>query len=255
MKKIILILLLTPCLLWSQNGPTASFIYNPVCLGESLALTDFSYPDPNTNSSIASWDWLYNGSTISSQQNADYLFTQCGTYDITLTVTDVDGISDDTTINIEIFCPPVADFFFDIVCIGDPTNFVDVSTPGDGTPPLNSGSTWMYLFGDADPPNAVNPNCTATFNYAGLNPVTFVVSELQWNGQYCIDTIVKDVQVDSAVSPPCPPPVGIEYNSNNLSLKIIGTFDILGKKKKANSKDLNIIRYENGLVEKKYIIK
>jgi hypothetical protein len=113
----------------------------------------------------------------------------------------------------------------------------------------------MYLFGDADPPNAVNPNCTATFNYAGLNPVTFVVSELQWNGQYCIDTIVKDVQVDSAVSPPCPPPVGIENNTNNLGLKIIGTFDILGKKKKANSKDLNIIRYENGLVEKKYIIK
>ena len=42
---------------------------------------------------------------------------------------------------------------------------------------------------------------------------------------------------------------------NDRKSKIIGTFDILGKKKKANSKDLNIIRYENGLVEKKYIIK
>jgi PKD repeat protein len=253
MKKILLILFLTPCFLWSQNEPTASFIYNPVCLGEIFTPSDFSTPNPITNSSISTWEWRYDGIIYSTQQNGEYTFSQCGTYDITLTVTDVDGISDDTTINIEIFCPPVADFFFDIVCIGDPTNFVDVSTPGDGTPPLNNGS-WFYIFGDANPPNAVNPNCTATFNYAGLNPVTFIVSE-EYNGQVCIDTITKDVQVDSAVSPPCPPPVGIENNTNNISLKIIGTFDILGKKKKANSKDLNIIRYENGLVEKKYIIK
>ena len=79
--------------------------------------------------------------------------------------------------------------------------------------------------------------------------------DLQGEFKFKEDTIIKDVQVDSAVSPPCPPPVGIENNTNNLSLKIIGTFDILGKKKKANSKDLNIIRYENGLVEKKYIVK
>ena len=77
-----------------------------------------------------------------------------------------------------------------------------MSSPGDGTPPLNNGS-WFYIFGDANPPNAVNPNCTATFNYAGLNPVTFIVSE-EYNGQVCTDTITKDVQVDSAVSPPCP---------------------------------------------------
>ena len=118
MKKILLILFLTPFLLWSQNGPTASFIFNPVCLGSIFTPSDFSTPDPNTNSSITSWDWQYNGNTYSTQQNGDYIFSQCGTYDITLTVTDIDGISDDTTINIEIYCPPVADFFFDIVCIG-----------------------------------------------------------------------------------------------------------------------------------------
>ena len=68
MKKILIILLMTPCLLWSQNGPTASFIFNPVCLGSTFTPSDFSTPDPNTNSSIASWDWQYNGITYSTQQ-------------------------------------------------------------------------------------------------------------------------------------------------------------------------------------------
>jgi len=255
MKKILILLISIPSILFSQTGPTASFIFNPVCLGESISLTDFSYPDPNTGSAIVTWDWEYNGNIISTQQNADHLFSSCDNYDITLTITDTDGMQDDTTINIEIFCPPTAGFFNDIVCLGDPTNFVDISMPGDSSPPLTTGSTWMYVFGDADPPNAVNPNCTATFNYAGLNPVIFIVSELHWNGVYCIDSLIQDVQVDSAVSPPCPPPVGIENNINNINNKIIGNFDILGKEKKTNSKNLNIIRYENGLVEKKYIIK
>ena len=247
MKKILLLILIIPTFVFSQNGPTASFIYNPVCLGTDLVLTDFSYPDPTTNSQIASWDWQYNGNSISSTQNASYLFSQCGTYDITLTVTDADGISDDTTINVEVFCPPIAGFFNDIVCSGDPTNFVDVSTPGDGTPPLNSGSTWMYIFGDADPPNAVNPNCTATFNYAGIHSVMFIVSEIQFNGQYCIDTLIQDVQVDSCF-------VGIENNISFSSKKIINNYNILGKSRKLNSKDLNIIIYDDGTVKKKIII-
>ena len=247
MKKIFFLFSIIPSVLCSQIiGPTSSFILNPVCLGKIFTPTDFSTTDPNTNSSLTSWEWQYNGITYSNQQSGDYLFSQCGTYDITLIVTDLNGISDDTTINVEIFCPPIADFFFNVVCLGDPTNFVDISTPGDGTPPLNNG-TWGYYFGDAAPPNAVNPNCTTTFNNAGLNSVTFIVSE-DYNGQTCIDTIIKNVQVDSCF-------VGLQNNLNDRKNKIIGTFDILGKKKKANSKDINIIRYENGSVEKKYIIK
>ena len=247
MKKIFFLFSIIPYVLCSQIiGPTSSFILNPVCLGKIFTPTDFSTSDPNTNSSINGWEWQYNGITYSNQQNGEYLFSQCGTYDITLIVTDLNGFSDDTTINVEIFCPPTADFIFDVVCLGDPTNFVDISIPGDGTPPLNNG-TWGYYFGDAAPPNAVNPNCTTTFNNAGINPVTFIVSE-DYNGQTCIDTIIKNVQVDSCFTV-------INNNFNNRKNKIIGTFDILGRKKKANSKDLNIIRYENGLVEKKYIIK
>ena len=246
MKKILLIILIIPNLLMAQ-GPTASFIYNPVCQGSDIVLTDFSYPDPTTNSQINSWDWQYNGNSISSMQNASYLFSQCGIYDITLTVTDDDGISDDTTISIEVFCPPTAGFINDVVCVGDPTNFVDVSSPGDGTPPLNTGSTWMYVFGDADPPNAVNPNCTAAFNYAAIHSVMLIVGELQFNGLFCIDTIVQDVQVDSCF-------VGIQNQHIQSNKKIINNYNILGKARKINSKDLNIIIYDDGTVEKKIII-
>ena len=249
MKKIIIIILMSiPTFLLSQNGPTANFIFNPVCLGNSVSLTDFSFPDPSTNSPIVQWNWEYNGSTISTQQNADYLFLQCGTYDITLIVIDSDGFQDDTLINIEIFCPPTAAFFTGgNNCLGDPTQFVDVSTPGDGTPPLNSGSTWMYIFGDAVPPNAVNPSCTTVFNNAGSNQVLFIVSELQWNGQYCIDTLIEIIQIDSCFT-------GINDTKNNTKRKIIKNIDLLGKSKKTKSKNLNIIIYDDGLIEKKFII-
>ena len=252
MNKIIIIIIILlisiPTFLFSQNGPTAICIANPVCLGEPVPFADWSTPDPTTNSPIVTWNWEYNGSTISTQQNINYMFTQCGTYDVSLTVTDADGIQDDTTINIEVFCPPTAAFLtFGTFCLGDQTDFVDVSTPGDGTPPLNSGSSWMYLFGDAVPPNAVNPSCTTVFNNAGSNPVTFIVSELQWNGVYCIDTLIQDVQIDSCFN-------SIENIDYNTERKIIKKINLLGKSKKTNSNNLSIIIYEDGVIEKKIII-
>ena len=247
MKKILILIISLHTLLFAQNGPEAYFIFNPVCLGSSINCTDFSSPDPITNSPIISWDWVYNGNTIATTQNIDYLFNACGTYDITLIITDTDGIQDDTTFNVEIFCPPTAAFFNDIVCQGDPTSFVDVSTPGDGTPPLNSGSSWMYIFGNAAPPSAVNPNCTTVFNNSGPNEVIFIVSELQWNGIYCIDSLVDYVQVDSCFT-------GIENTYLNPKRKIMKNLDLLGKPKKINSKNLNIILYDDGIIEKKYII-
>ena len=75
----------------------------------------------------------------------------------------------------------------------------------------------------------------------------FIVSEIQFNGQYCIDTLIQDVQVDSCF-------VGIENNFSFSSKKIINNYNILGKSRKLNSNDLNIIIYDDGTVEKKIII-
>jgi len=248
MKQILILLFSIPLLLIAQNGPTASYLINPVCEGDPLPLNaSFSTPNPTTNSAIISWNWQYNGSTISSQEIGNYTFSQCGTYDVTLTVTDADGLSDDTIFNIQIFCPPIADFINDVVCLGNPTSFVDVTTPGDGTPPLNSGSSWMYQFGNANPPSAVNPTTSTTFLDAGSNEVLYIVSEIQWNGQYCVDSIVKFVQVDSCFT-------GIENTNKFKERKIIKNLDLLGKSKKINSKNLNIIIYDDGRIDKKYII-
>ena len=126
MKQILILLFSIPLLLIAQNGPTASYLINPVCEGDPLPLNaSFSTPNPTTNSAIISWNWQYNGSTISSQEIGNYTFSQCGTYDLTLIVTDADGLSDDTIFNIQIFCPPIADFINDVVCLGNPTSFVD----------------------------------------------------------------------------------------------------------------------------------
>ena len=60
---------------------------------------------------------------------------------------------------------------------------------------------------------------------------------------FCIDTVVQDVQVDSCF-------VGIENQLIQSNKKIINNYNILGKARKINSKDLNIIIYDDGTVEK-----
>ena len=105
----------------------------------------------------------------------------------------------------------------------------------------------MYQFGNANPPSAVNPTTSTTFLDAGSNEVLYIVSEIQWNGLYCIDSIVKFVQVDSCFT-------GIGNTNKFLERKVIKNLDLLGRSKKINSKDLNIIIYDDGKIEKKYII-
>ena len=78
---------------------------------------------------------------------------------------------------------------------------------------------------------------------------TTIVSS-QYEVSFCnhYHSIVKDVQVDSCT-------VGIENIFNIHKKKIINNYNILGKSRKINSRDLNIIIYNDGTVKKKIIIK
>jgi len=234
MKKILLILSLSLPILTMAQGPTAFFIFSDVCLGQQLPVNDFSTPDPNTNSPIVSWSWEVNGSIFSTQSSDSYLFNNCSLYDITLTVTDADGFSDDITLQAEVFCLPTADFVSDIVCSGTPTNFADASTPAP------SIVYWFYQFDGVGV--SVNPVTTYTFLAAGTYMVGFNIKD----DKNCADSIVKVVVVDSCVS-----------NISNYSInnkKIERVLDITGKKTNNHKNNINIIFYNDGTIEKKITI-
>ena len=233
MKKIlIIIIMILPAISFSQ-GPNPYFIFSNVCVGNQLPVDDFSTPNINTNSPIVAWSWEVNGTVFSTQSNAEYLFPNCGLYDIKLTVTDADMFSSDTTIQVEVYCLPTADFVNDVVCSGTPTNFADASTPAP------SIVYWFYQFDGIGV--SVNPVTSYTFLAAGTYMVGFNIKDN--NG--CADSVAKPVVVDSCVSNI------YEYNLENK--KIDRIIDLSGKETK-NKKNINIIMYDNGKIEKRLII-
>jgi len=90
----------------SSQGPTADFTANKttVTAGNSVDFTDQS-----SGSNITSWDWTFNGAATSSsmQQNPSGItYSNTGTYDVSLTVTDNNGSDIETKTNYIEVVPP-----------------------------------------------------------------------------------------------------------------------------------------------------
>jgi gliding motility-associated-like protein len=83
-------------------------IDNTVCLGEYVEFTDLSFSEL----SIINWEWNFGNSQSSTLQNPEYLYSNPGDYDITLSITNIEGCIVDTTLEdyITIYPLPVAHF-------------------------------------------------------------------------------------------------------------------------------------------------
>ncbi|CAH1001345.1 hypothetical protein LEM8419_02246 [Neolewinella maritima] len=128
---------------------------------------------------IASYQWTIPGADASSEPTTTATFTEAGTYEVILTVTDDDGATDSDTVTIAVTEP-------------EPDNIVPVAvataTPTTGTAPLEvqldgTASTdedgtivsyqWMIPGADA----SSEPTTTATFTEAGTYAVVLTVTD------------------------------------------------------------------------------
>jgi len=133
-----------------QNYPVAGFYssqdsIDPKCYGEEIIFYDTSVAAGTT---ITNWDWdLGDGSPIISNPVVTTIYTQPGTYDLSLVVSTLYGCSD-TIVKTLTTVGPIADFDLDpdTICKGETILFVikdtvDVQTIlwdfGDGTDTLN----------------------------------------------------------------------------------------------------------------------
>ena len=70
----------------------------------------FTDTSNNGTGTINQWSWNMGGSgtyvsgTNSSSEHPQYVFDDCGTYNVSLTVTDDNGCTHDTTITVEVYC-------------------------------------------------------------------------------------------------------------------------------------------------------
>ena len=170
--------------------PTAEFISNDVCFGDSIYFFDQSFANVGF---INGWEWDFgDGSSTSPLQNPAHLYALAGVYNVTLVAFDNFGCSDTIVHSVEVFANPNADYFYQETCLGDSVYFTDNSNNNNG-PDLIS---WSWVFGD--PLSGVN-NFSTLQNPAHLftGPDTYTVSLVVTNEEGCIDSAIYDIVVDT----------------------------------------------------------
>ncbi len=164
--------------------PIPEFLADTVCY---LSITSFT--DQSADAvALSTWDWDFDDGNTSNTQSPTYIFQSPGTYNVSLTVTNVNGCDSSITHPVIVNSIPVADFMFDTVCVGSPTSFTDAST---GAP-----NTWSWDFGDGNTSN-VGPNVQNTY----ANPGTYLVSLIVGGGSAaCTDQAFHVITVSDVVN-------------------------------------------------------
>ncbi len=165
-----------------------------LCENDSIFMTDVSVSD-----SIVQWDWIFTGgipATSSVQNPTGITYANVGTYDITLTITDSSGVTDDTTLQITVTqCDPFASFsVIDTVCAGTAFTVTDLSTSLTGIQSWN----WTIPGGNPASSNLQDPG-NIVYNTSGNYNITLDVIDANGTDDTTITVVVVD----------CNPPIAI----------------------------------------------
>lgn len=141
------------------DPPIAAFTISnaTVPVNAVIQFTDTSQNDP------ASWQWDFGDGSGSSAQSPPHAFSTPGTYEVSLTVSNVSG-SDTVTKTIIVIDPPVAGFSVDVDELA--VEFADTST--------NGPTSWQWDFGDGTSSTAQNPS--KTYALPGNYTVTLIAT-------------------------------------------------------------------------------
>ena len=169
--------------------PVAAFSGTPTTGNAPLSVdfTDLSTNNPTT------WSWDFGDTYGSTAQNPSHIYTNPGTYTVSLTVSNSDGTNTITKTNYitvnEPPPPPVAEFSGIPITGNAPlsVDFSDLST--------NNPTAWSWDFGDTNTSTAQNPNHIYTIS--GTYTVTLLVSNSSGN-----DTITKINYITVNAPPP-----------------------------------------------------
>ena len=148
------------------EAPVASFTWS--CAGLTCDFTDTSTDGDGT---LVFWSWTFGDGATSFAQYPTHTYATAGTYTVTLTGDDNDGVTDTFTANVTVTASnqaPAASFTSsctDLLCL-----FTDISTDSDG-----SVVSWEWDFGDGTTSAAQNPS--HTYGSSGTYTVTLTATD------------------------------------------------------------------------------
>jgi gliding motility-associated-like protein len=162
-------------------NPLVVFTAASECLGNSIQLTNNSTISTGT---ITTWFWNFGDGNNSVNTLPQHLYSNCGTYTVTLTATSGAACSSSVSQSLTVYPKPQASFVSDAVCHGVPSAFTDHSSVSTGVV-----STWNWSFGDGTTSTVQNPL------HLYSNPGIYNVRLISGTATGCYDTIVKQVTV------------------------------------------------------------
>ena len=151
----------------------------PYCVGDTIQLSI-------NEQSGAIYSWTGPNGFTSNEQNPSIpncTYEMGGTYTC---VTTVDGQTTAGTTEVVVFAEPIADFNFNTVCQGSPTQFSSTSITN---PPGQHIYSYNWNFGDGQTSTQQNPS--HFYGNSGDYQVTLTVT----SGNHCTDQITKTVTV------------------------------------------------------------
>jgi gliding motility-associated-like protein len=156
------------------------------CFGTATYFRDTSVA--SAGNKIVDWYWEFGNNLFDTVQHTSTSYSKAGTYNVTLTVTDDKGCTDDTVMVVNVWPLPEPDFDVLSACIGDSVTFTNNSTIATGTVVQS-----IWNFGDNTPwLNATNPK------HLYVTPgKTYNVQLIVTSDKNCINAISKPVELFS----------------------------------------------------------
>lgn len=213
-RKLLFALLFGILNLTAYAQPISEFLIltSDGCINDEVECISLAYGGP------AEWYWEFGDGITSEEINPNHIYSDIGTFTITLTVTDDDGLSDSYS---EIYTvrPPLADFSTSPIlgcAIPHTVFFTDLSSLPD---------TWYWDFGDGSSSTVQNP--VHTYTTAGTFTVTLTTTDTIFGCSDVATAIVKVSRPNAEIGGPtsefgcAPHSVDFVNSSTNLGPGII----------------------------------
>jgi PKD repeat protein len=184
-----------------ENSAPIAVVNANVTSGNAPLLVDFIGENSSDDKEIVAHSWNFDNGSTAETANTTHTFTEAGNYDVVLTVTDAEGLSDTETITIVVNTPinnvntaPIAVASANVTSGNAPltVNFVGGNSTDDK-------GIVSYYWNYPDDPSAA-PNNTRTFNNAGVYQITLTVSDAEG----LVDTDTLTITVNENISDTTP---------------------------------------------------
>lgn len=167
------------------------------CVDNSCRFSGSGSSDPDGH--IVSWDWKFGDGTAASGSEVSHLYAAAGTFTITLTVKDDDGLADTRSYTASISMPnqpPLADF--DLTC-----DYLACSVDGAASAdPDGAVVAWRWSFGDGLTASGV----AARHSYSEGGNYTVTLTVVDNRGAETSTARTASVEAEAPVPEPAPEP-------------------------------------------------